>query len=72
MKIEIKDDEQTLVITNEELDNANFVDLELYDDEAKDKDNPRGYITEFTAPLEELVVAVNCFWNIKKNAEKRL
>ena len=67
MKIEIKDDKQTLIITNEELDNANFIDLELYDDEAKDKDNPRGYITEFTAPLKELKCAVDIFWALKLN-----
>ena len=65
MKIEISDESLKLIITNEELDNANFVDLELYDDEAKDKDNPRGYITEFTAPLEELKCAVDAFWALK-------
>ncbi len=70
MKVELKDDTQTLIITNEELDNANFVDLELYDEQAKDKDNPRGYITEFTAPLEELKCAIDAFWQIKLSSKE--
>ena len=67
MKITIKDDTQKLVITNEELDNPNFVDLELYDEEAQNEDNPRGYVSECTMPLEELKHAIDAFWNIKEN-----
>lgn len=43
MKIIIKDESQKLIISDEELNNNNFIDLELYDEEAIGKDNPRGY-----------------------------
>lgn len=69
MKIELKDESQTLILTNEELDNPDFVDLELYDDEAKDEDNLRGYITEFTASLEDLKCAVDAFYQKKLNSK---
>mgnify|MGYP001592062565 CR=1 FL=1 len=69
MIITIKEETQKLILSNEELDNPNFIDLELYDEEVKDEDNPRGLVSECTMPIEELMVAVNCFWNIKENSK---
>lgn len=70
MKITLKDETQTLIISDEELNNPNFVDLEFLDEEAIDKDNPRGYITEITVPLEDLKCATDAFWQKKMNNEK--
>lgn len=67
MKIEIKDDSQTLIVSNEELDNLNFIDLELCDSSIKDEDNKRGHVSECTMPIEELKCAVDAFWKIRMN-----
>lgn len=69
MKIELKDESQTLILTNEELDNPDYIDLDIYDDEAKGEDNLRGFITEFTVSLEDLKCAVDAFYQIKLNSK---
>ena len=71
MKIIITDEGEQAIVSNEELDNPNFVDIEFLNDLVKDKDNPRGYVAEMTIPLEELKRAVDAFWEIKKEDEKR-
>mgnify|MGYP001588615081 CR=1 FL=1 len=65
MKIIIKDETQQAIISNDELDNPNFVDVEFLDEEVIDVDNPRGFVAEMTIPLEELKRAVDAFWEIK-------
>ena len=67
MKITIKDEGCSAVLSNEELDNPNFVDVEFLDEKVIDtEDNPRGHVAEMTIPLEELKRAVDAFWEIKK------
>lgn len=70
MKIELKDETQKLILSDEELDNCNFIDLFLYDEMAKDKDNPRGFVSEYTASLEDLKCAVDAFWTKKLNSKE--
>ncbi len=66
MRIEIKEDELRLVLTDEELNNSNFVDVCLYSDEAKDGDlNTLGYVGEFTAQIDELYSAITAFKTLK-------
>ena len=69
MIITIKEETQKLILSNEELNNPNFVDLELYDEEVKDEDNPRGLISECTMPIGELKHAIDAFWDIKENSK---
>jgi hypothetical protein len=68
MKIEIKDEENKLVITNEEFDNDNFVDLVIYG--TPDKENDTGYITEITMPIDELISAITAFKTLKDEREE--
>ncbi|MDD5353490.1 MAG: hypothetical protein PHS93_10040 [Candidatus Omnitrophica bacterium] len=70
MNIEIVDEEQKLILSNEKFNNLNFVDVVLCDERAKDKDNPRGYVAEMSVPVEELKRAVDAFWEIKKYSDK--
>jgi hypothetical protein len=67
MKISITDETQTLNLSNEELDNHNFVDLEITDTSVADpEENPRGLVAECTMPIEELKQAVDAFFRLKK------
>ena len=68
MKIEIKDEENKLVITNEDFDNDNFVDLVIYG--TPDKENDTGYITEITMPIDELISAITAFKTLKDEREE--
>ena len=68
MKIEIKDEENKLVITNEDFDNDNFVDLVIYG--TPDKENDTGYITEITMPIDELLSAITAFKTLKDEREE--
>lgn len=71
MKIEIRDEYFTLILSNDELDNDNFVDIELLGDEAKNEDNPRGYLGEGTVPIDELKSAVDAFYQLRKQRLER-
>jgi len=52
-----------IVISNEDLNNLNYVDLSVYDiDEL-------AYIDTFTAPINELESAVKAFINLKEKYE---
>lgn len=56
MKIEIKYDGQTLVLTNDNLNNDNFIDVVFEID---------GDYSEITAPIDELYSAVVAFKALK-------
>ena len=66
MKITIIDEDDTLILSDEELDNDNFIDLEILNELAKDKDNPRGHVAECTVPVDDLLCAVQAFTNKRK------
>lgn len=63
MKIEIKDEELKLEITNEEFNNDNFVDLVVWG--VPGEENDTGYICEITVPIDELYSAVLAFKQLK-------
>ena len=65
MKIEIRDDEDTIILSNDELDNANFVEVELLSDLRKDEDSPRGFVGGMTVSIEDLKAAIDSFWWIR-------
>lgn len=71
MKIEIKDQEDIIILSDEELNNPNFIDIEFYDKTVKSEDNPRGYVAEKTVNLEELKLAVDAFYQKKLNIDKQ-
>lgn len=71
MQIKIKDETQTLTLSNEELDNDNFVDIELCDDEVKDNDNPRGLVSECTMSIDELKAGVDAFYNLREQRKEK-
>lgn len=71
MKIEIKDQEDIIILSDEELDNPNFIDIEFYDETVKDNGNELGYVAEKTVNLEELKLAVDAFYQKKLNIDKQ-
>lgn len=63
MKIEIKgDDKEKLTISNDELDNENFVIVKTYDDESG---------LEVTIPIDELMSAVSGFIQLRNQIWQR-
>ena len=71
MKIEITNDEQKLVISTEELNNLNYVDLELYNINDINTDNPRGFVCDITVPIDELKAGVDAFMQLKLEEDRR-
>ena len=67
MKIIIQDQEEKVILSDDNLNNPNFVDVEFYDKTVESKDNPRGFIAEKTVSLEELKLAVDAFYQKKLN-----
>lgn len=61
MKIEIKEDDQTLVLTNEELDNPNFVEMYI-----QEKDPEKG-TDSMIVSVDELHGAISAFVDYKKS-----
>ena len=59
MKITIKEFAQEIILSNEELDNDNYIDLII----PKDSNE----YAEVTIPLEELFQAISAFRKIKKD-----
>lgn len=63
MKIEIKgDDKEKLTISNDELDNENFVIVKTYDDESG---------LEVTIPIDQLLSAVSSFIELRNQQWQR-
>lgn len=58
MKIEIKDNKDVLTLSNDRLDNDNFVELYLDSDE----DN---CVATMTIPIEELLSAITTFHQLR-------
>lgn len=62
MKTEIKEDDRKIVISTDELDNDNFVDLSIYVDE--------GDMIEATIPVEELYTAAKAFYEMRGRRQR--
>jgi hypothetical protein len=67
MEIKLKNEEETLILSDEELDNPNFVSLEFYDEDLANKDNEKGFIVEAIVDVEELKLAIDAFYQRKLN-----
>jgi hypothetical protein len=63
MKITINCDDQNLILSTEDLNNLNYVDMEIWDDEK--------FIKEITVPIDELKAAVDAFTQIKRDNDER-
>jgi hypothetical protein len=61
MKIEIREDDRRICLSNDELDNDNFIDLTIYVDE--------GDMMEATVSVSELYTAVKAFYE-KRSRDK--
>lgn len=63
MKIELQDNEQTLIISTDDLDNLNFVDVFI-----KENNDVKA---SFTAPIIELKEAIETFLRVKIDIDEQ-
>jgi hypothetical protein len=63
MKIEIKDEEDLLVLTTEDLNNLNYVELEISEDGK--------FVSDIMVPIDELKAAVDAFMQLRKDNDER-
>lgn len=62
MKIFIKEDENNLVLSNEQLDNSNYVEIIV-----EDKEDSKGMMI----PVDELYAAIQSFMDLRNIQDER-